>query len=599
MGFLVNKAHVEVGLEVPHSTTLQIFWAKEGRWYTEGKMTDIFVHPGSKHYRFILTDLTEIAKLRIDPSRYAGKAKLLYLKIYQGGFQPVELTGASGLEELQPFNQVAELYQDTSGLAFTSLGNDPGLELFLDLTPVDAQWFSPDAAEMFFLIVITWLLGVICSSLLIRYRYVLLLLAGAWMLIWVMAVTSKQNSHPDEYVHLSATTWYQDNWLPPEIESPAIRNTYSVYGYSRLNSWEMYYLLAGKFQKIMTRLSLNGLQGLRLINVMFFGTFLVAAVAFPCVRLVALPFLISPQIWYVFSYCNSDAFGLAVCFLTCCELVCKGSVFNRFLNSRSVPRLLLSSLYLGCVAAALLLLKHNYYPFIGVAAVFIMVQRILPADRQSKCALLYRLAAVVVIGLIFFGARLGAAYYVNGFDRAEKISAMHEATAQPLYSLKTPAAERMFSMSLKERGVSLDTIVDKYNWFQKSFMSSFGVYGYFTVKGSVTYYQIVKAVALFLLLFLLISVLWRGGTGERLMVLSIILFSCALVFSSLYHSWVVDLQPQGRYLLAIIPMLALLYADSHRLVNRTVMSAGVIVLFVLSGYSFIYYGLMQLPGIVS
>jgi uncharacterized membrane protein len=77
------------------------------------------------------------------------------------------------------------------------------------------------------------------------------------------------------------------------------------------------------------------------------------------------------------------------------------------------------------------------------------------------------------------------------------------------------------------------------------------------------------------------------------------LLSAALIFASLYHSWTVDLQPQGRYLMAIVPMLALLYANSRHLANRTIMAAGVIALFMLSTYSFIYYGLMQLPRIIS
>jgi hypothetical protein len=598
IGVLVNRAHVEVGLEVPCNSTLQIFWEKEGRGYIEDKMTDVFVHPGKTNYSFNLTDLSEVDKLRIDPIKHSGRVKLLYLNMYQHGFMPTELTGSSGLAGLQPYNQVDGLRLDSSGLEFISLGEDPGLELYPDLSPIDTAWW-PKVAVLLFLIVTTWLIGVLCSTLLIHHRFVLLLLAGAWMLIWVMAVTTRQNCHPDEYVHLAAITWYHDTWMPPEIEDPAIRDTYSVYGYSRLNNGELYYPLAGKMHKLVSLAGMNGLQSLRFVNVALFGALLLAAIAVPCARLVAFPFLISPQIWYVFSYCNSDGFGLAVCFLVCCELVCKGSVFNRYLQSHSIPRLLFSAIYLGGVVGALLLLKHNYYAFAGFAVAFIFVKHVLPSDREARKPLLQRLAAVAAIGLMLFGARMWVDYHVNGFDRAEKIAAMHEATAHHLYSKNTPADKRIFSMSLKERGESLQAIIENHDWFEKSFRSGFGVYGYFSVKGSVTYYEIVRAVALALLLFMTLSLVVRGGTEERLLVMIMTLLSAALIFASLYHSWTVDLQPQGRYLMAIVPMLALLYANSHHLASRTIMAAGVIALFVLSTYSFIFYGLMQLPGVVS
>ena len=189
IGFLVKKAYVEIGLEVPKSTTLQIFWAKEGRGYSEDKMADLFVHPGTKNYSFILTDLTEVDKLRVDPIKSRGEAKLLYLKIYQHGYSPVELTSSSGLDNILPYNQVDGLRLDSSGLTFVSQGDDPGLEYHLAHTPGEFVLLTK-AVVVLILIFTTWLLGILCSRLLIRYRFVVVLLFGAWMLIWVMSLTT-------------------------------------------------------------------------------------------------------------------------------------------------------------------------------------------------------------------------------------------------------------------------------------------------------------------------------------------------------------------------------------------------------------------------
>jgi hypothetical protein len=598
LSFILNKAHVEFGLEVSKNNSVEVFWAKEGQGNAKGKRSNIFVHPGSKHYSVILTDLNELAKLRINLASSLGEAKLLYLNIHQDGFLPVYLSGVSGLEKLHPLDQVEKIDLDNSGLRFLSSGNDSGFEFYLQPEKINYSRVKK-IAELGIIIVATWLLGICVSSLLIRHRYVLLLLAGAWLLIWVMAVISKHNSHPDEYVHTAATSYYQENWLPPKYDDPAIRNTYSPYGNSRLNYYEIYYLFAGKCQQFVSRLGVAEPINMRFLNVVLFGASLILAVRSPHVRMLAVPFLLSSQIWYVFSYCNSDAFALFICFIAACELSCAGSLFNRYLKTRSTPQLMLSALYLGSLVGLLLLLKKNYYLFSGFAVVFVLIKHVVRSDRDLRKTLTYRLLAVALIGTAVFGARVGVDYYVNGADKGEKLAAVKEATAYYKFKPSTPPDKRRSSISLKEQGVDFDTMVDDLPWFEMTFKSAFGVYGYTTIYGSITYYEMVKALVLALLLFFLLSILLRGGNIDRLLVLAMLLFSVTLVYGCLYHSWTVDFQPQGRYMLAIIPMLSLLYGNSYRFVNQTVMAAGILALYSLSLYSFISYGLAQIPKIVS
>lgn len=598
LGFILNRAHVELGLEVSQNNSLEVFWAKEGQKYTKRNRSNVFVHPGSSHYSVILTDLAELTRLRINLVNYRGEAKVLYLKIHQHGFLPVELSGLSGLGKLQRLDQVEDIHLDNSGLKFLSSGNDSGFEFYLQPERMNSPWLKK-MAELAFLIVATWLFGICCSPLLIRHRYVLLLLAGAWMLIWVMAVMSRHNSHPDEYVHTAATSYYQENWLPPEYDDPAIRNTYSPYGNSRLNYYEIYYLAAGKIQQFVSRLIVAEPLNMRFFNVLLFGAILLLAVPSRHIRMLAVPFLLSSQTWYVFSYCNSDAFALFICFVATCELSCAGSLFNRYLKTKSTPQLMLSALYLGSLVGVLLLLKKNYYLFIGFAGVFVLIKHIVCSDWDLRKTIILRLLIVVFIGTAVFGARVGADYYVNGADRGEKLAIAKEATAYYKYNPSTPPDKRISSFSLKEQGMDFNTMVDDLPWFEITFKSGFGVYGYTTIFGSITYYEMVKTLVLTLLLFFLSSILLRGGNADRLLVLTMLLFSVTLVYGSLYHSWTVDFQPQGRYLLVIIPMLSLLYGNSHRFVNQTVMAAGILAVYIFSLYSFICYGLAQIPKIVS
>lgn len=151
------------------------------------------------------------------------------------------------------------------------------------------------------------------------------------------------------------------------------------------------------------------------------------------------------------------------------------------------------------------------------------------------------------------------------------------------------------SVSLKDQGLDFKTIIKKSPWFEKTFESSFGVYGYTSIVGSKTYYRIIKKLVVTLLLFFLLSIVLRGSNTDRLLVLAMIVLSATLVYACLYTSWTVDFQPQGRYMLAIIPVLSILYGNNYRLINRTVMAAGIVAVYALSQYSFICYGLAQIP----
>jgi len=89
---------------------------------------------------------------------------------------------------------------------------------------------------MVVIFILTFIVVYVCSPLVKKFDFVPILLFGIWLLVLTMAGISRENVHPDEYVHIAATSYYADNWLPPAADDPSVRNTYSVYGFSRLNS---------------------------------------------------------------------------------------------------------------------------------------------------------------------------------------------------------------------------------------------------------------------------------------------------------------------------------------------------------------------------
>jgi len=594
---LHQRAHVEIEIEVDQESFFGIYWVEPGGHYSEDRMAGTFVHPGREKYGFFLTDLNKIERLRIDPDKYAGTATLKSIKIYQQGFQPLILKGGSGLDSLVPLQQIEEYRVDGSGLWLKSSGNDPNFELVPELHPVPIAaltWVT----ELAVVFLISWFLIWSCSLLLIYFRFVPLMLFGVLILILVMAVLSKRNVHPDEYVHLAAINYYQDKWLPPAIEDESIKDTYSVYGVSRLNDREIYYLIAGKFQKVISVFGLKDYLAMRSFGVLLFGLIFLYSIRSRCAGFVALPLLLSPQLWYVFSYCNSDSFAIFLSFIVGCELVCSKSIFNRFLRTESIGRLLLSLIYLGPLFAALFLLKTNYYPLIGFMAVVMLIKIVGSSDREERKRLILRLAAVAVIGLTLFGGRVAVDYYINGFARESKLAQAKQMYAEPLFKADVDIEKKVGSLSLKDQGVTLKVILGKNHWFEQTFMSAFGVYGYFTITAPHIYYDLVRWTAGLLAAFFFLSILLRGGLENGSLAVTVLLLFSILVAASLHHSWTVDLQPQGRYLFVIFPMIAILYGKARAVVNRNILSIGVFVLYGLSVYSFICYGLIRIPKVL-
>ena len=121
------------------------------------------------------------------------------------------------------------------------------------------------------------------------------------------------------------------------------------------------------------------------------------------------------------------------------------------------------------------------------------------------------------------------------------------------------------------------------------------MYGYFTVVASNSYYNAIRSVAVALLLLVGGVLLFRGGVAGNLLFVLFILCSSTLIAASLYHSWTMDYQTQGRYLFPFIPMGCVILYHARGLMQGTVYKLLLTTMFLLSVYSFVFIGLLQLP----
>ena len=593
--YVVQTALVEVSIAVDQKTDFKIYWAGSGQNYTERHMSVVQVKPGKKDYHFLLTNLEKVERLRIDPHSYEGRVELEKLKFSQIGLQSLILQGESGIAALQPLTQIAEVKRSEEGIVIISNGNDPTFEFRPVFAPQDMNWLWL-TIRLLFIAALVFPPAWACERLVKEFRFVPLMLFGVFMLIIVMAGTSKRNVHPDEYVHLDAAMYYQDNWLPPVMDDPAIQDTYSVYGVSRLNNGEVYYLFAGKFDKLFEGMHIPEPVGLRLFNIFLFGLIIWYTICHPASRPVALPFLISPQIWYVFSYCDSDAFALFITFLAASQLVDSGSLLHRYLLGENRRAKLGGFMVLGALLGLCLLLKKNYMPFTVFFFICLGIKLFFtPEFYWERREAILRLVVLLVAACSLYGLRVGLDHHVNGPNLSQKKLEMRELLAKPEYKPSAPVDKRHIFLQMRERGVTLKEIVTVDRWFEKSFQSAFGVYGYFAISGSTFYFDMVRWLGVGLLGYLLFSIFVHGGWLGWGVTICGLGLSVALIGASVYHSWVVDFQCQGRYLFAIVPIMGILCGWFVQCFRQRILFVGCTAMYIVGLYSFIFEALLKTP----
>lgn len=595
--FVVNTAVVDLEMSVNESSHFTLYWAADGEGYSERRIATVKTHSGKDTYSFNLTNISKVGRLRVDTHSIIGEVTLKSLAIHQEGYESIILNDPSSFSKLVPLQQIETTRVDENGLWIKSNGTDPNLELL-----VSARYLGIDKVWLFIRLLVIAIVtcGIVyaVAPLIEDFAIVPVLLFGVWLLVFTMAGVSKQNVHPDEYVHIAATHYYADHWLPPVVDDPSIRDTYSVYGVSRLNNGEIYYFFSGKTYKLLQFFDLPENFAYRFFNVALFGAIFFLTIGNLYARIAALPYLVSSQIWYVFSYCGSDAFALFISFLVSWQLIDPNSLLHRYLKGGGALLRLIGLVVLPVFLGTVFILKMNYYPFVGLFYLVLGVKMFFTEEYYlGKKDALKRLILITVLGLSFLGVRMVADYTINGSDRGDKIVELQEKYGHYKYKRSTPPEDRVPTFLIKDRGVTFSELIPKYHWDIQTFQSSFGVFGYFTITSPQQYYFIVKWFGSALLLFILISSFTRGGILGAGITGVVCSCSVILILASLHRSWTADFQPQGRYLFPIIPMFAICLGHNIKAINRRVLILLVGIMCMLGVYSFIFQGLLKIPKI--
>jgi len=590
--FFVFEAHTKIQIQTDSDryTFFKIYWAEGDQPYAESRMARVRINQDKQDYAFYIADLDDIDRLRIDPGEYAGNFELSSVQISQSGYETIELIDASSMANIKPNKNLRFIQTDaTPGLKIVTTGDDGYFELDLEaIKQGGLPW--QHLYNLAVMLALSLLAIRLLQPLLIEYRFVPCLMGAGLLLAVVMASLTGLNVHPDEVVHLAAVEYYAQHWLPPALDSEGITNTYSIYGSSRLDRYEIYYQLAGYFQHLLDGFRFSGLFSARLFGLSLFALLLIYAAYRAPFRLFALPLIVSAQIWYVFSYTNSDAFGLSLTLLISYLAAWPSSILNRYLAAEKPDHFVLKTVGLGMLLGMLLLLKLNFYFYILFLGLYLL-WRIWRGDFPEQKRLWLRLTLLCIVALSVYGARYAMDIHVNGWDSAELQAQMQEQRAQLPYKASTPLAEKNSMLHLKERGYSLGYIVTIGHWFEKSFNSAFGVYGFSWFRGSTRYYDLVRYTGLLLLGALLLALLRSRKTENYVLFIALSSASAGLVAAGIWSSWTMDFQAQGRYLLPVLPMLSIFYYHLRNDAIPQLIEWLSIVLFIFSVYSFIGVGL--------
>jgi hypothetical protein len=410
-----------------------------------------------------------------------------------------------------------------------------------------------------------------------------------------MAAGAHSNSHPDEYLHVESARYYLEHWLPPALTSPWVTPSYSHYGMTYLSSLDAGYLMAGKAGLFLQPFLPGIFTTLRFFNAgLLLILLFVWSAGFFRQSYGPWVFLLTPQIWYVFSAYNNDAWALFVSFLLVGQIASADSFLKRYLSSGTSLRVVLAAIpptLLGCLA---LLTKSNYL-LVFVFFVLWLVYFTLGTPTRSD-ALRVALKVVPLI-LIPLALRFGLYAYqqsVNGGNLRQTIVQQADELADPDFSpsgLQSGKAGAL--INARAKGISATDLLIRHRWLYITIASFFGTYGWMIYFSPPWFYGVMIAGWIGLLGWALAATLTRPALRERAFNVVAWLHLPLILALCFYHSWTSDFQAQGRYLFPFLPILFYLF-HSVKPSPRPLLTANVWGLFLVSVYGFLIFGIRPL-----
>lgn len=500
------------------------------------------------------------------------------------------------------------LSENEDFFTFTVTGEDPQLfptEVLqgqLSVFRPSGVYFSVSLAAFFLfgsilvllLLLLRWFAGEIRSAgTYERVTYCIFLggLFGAVLLCWYVGLRSPFWLNPDEYDVKAAVNYYFTHWMPPDIRSDIINDSYPVYGTSRHFEFNLFYFYSAKIGQFFADAAVR----MRLFNLLLFGC--MAGITVKNIKKnYALLFvlLLTPQVWYIFSYSTSDGLDFFAGFLCLYQLLEENSMLNRLLREKFVRRHILYYALLSVLFIHIFWAKATFYPIL-IFLFLILLIRLLYQEKSERGPLFRKYLILVGLTLGIFVVRyLITDFPRYGLDKLNVIMEVTERQAEYGYKPSTPAMEAAYSMRFFEKGIGLKELLTEYEFNKNLFRTFAGFFGSYAF-GEGDWYYIAMGVLYACLLLYLTYRFWKMKDRQKWWEFAAASLVCFIQYALIvFNSWFIDFQPQGRYLLPVLFYVVYLISRVEHLKEDRVLRSILVCTCLLSLFAFWHVGVPNL-----
>lgn len=415
---------------------------------------------------------------------------------------------------------------------------------------------------------------------------------GAVVLCIYLANRSPFWLNPDEYEAKLVSNYYFDHWMPPDIRSDSIADAFACYGTTRHSEFNTFYFWTGKLGQFFQDAAVQ----CRILNMILFTVMagIIVKNSKKYFGLLAVV-LLTPQLWYIFSYSTSDAMDFFIGFLSIYELIREDSLLNRLLKEPLTKKKIPGYLLVSLLFVHLFWAKITFYPVLLFLFLILLI-RLFEKKGKERTELLVKYLLIVGMTLGIFLIRYmitDFGYY--GFEKQKVVNEMMEIRATDPYKPSTPPQEQAGSIYLYNKGLTLKEFFSPEMEFNKNlFRTVAGFFGCYAFGAQDWYY--IAMGGLYLALFAgLVWEIRKSGEKKKWLELAAVLLCIGIQYLLIViNGYFVDFQPQGRYMLPALLYVAYLVHTCKNAKNNKLIRGILCATCILSLYAVITAGLPNL-----
>ena len=399
------------------------------------------------------------------------------------------------------------------------------------------------------------------------------------LLYIVIIAVASPSIHPDETVTKAAIEYYKANFMVPDMRALP-DDKFCAYGQTRLCELTIYYFIAGKIAALIPYET----------SYRFFNVMLAFIIVFIIIRkyktdpFLIFAFFITPQVWYIFSYATSDALDYFFTFILVYQLSVKTSMLNTMLNNDNFilnKRNVITIIFISLLTALILMAKPNYFIVLLLMG-YVLLKKYFMAEKGIRKTLFKLYIFVAVCSLAVFLSRYAIDLYYYGLHKSEIFRQMRIIHAIPKLNPATPFNEMSETMFLAAKDVPLITLFTKYGFLQVLIGSFFGLYGGMNITAHPVYYFIMLAAYLFFFAVLFNYIIKSHNKEKYADGITAVILAVISILLVLYYSYFIDFQPQGRYMLPLLPVITYLVSQNKEILQNKYMVSAVMAMGILS-----------------